>query len=182
PAVEDEDADRVPLGAHGNGQRGPHPRVARDARRRDPRILGDVGNPKRLLRLPDGARETHARWIDLVAQHLQVALDLRVADAPGLVVAQHAGSGVNAEEAAALPAFALADGAQRLAQRLAGVGAFGEAARHGMLEREQLRCALALGDVAADAAIAAQAALGVEQRLAADGEPARAAVGSLPLH
>ena len=59
---------------------------------------------------------------------------------------------------------------------------FGKHAGDGVLEAQALLGALVLGNVAADAAVALEVPLGVEDRLAADREPAAAAARRRALH
>jgi hypothetical protein len=59
---------------------------------------------------------------------------------------------------------------------------FGEAQGYGVVELEELLDALLLGDVAADAAIAGEAAPAVEHRLAADADVAARAVRHVAPH
>ena len=61
-------------------------------------------------------------------------------------------------------------------------GELDQAAKARFALAQRLLGALLVGDVAADAAIALEAALGIEHRLAADRKPARAAFGRGPLH
>ena len=81
---------------------------------------------------------------------------------------------------AIVPAHGLAhrldDARNRFAQRV-GIR---EDLRHGVLDRLALLLLLVLGDVLADAAIAPEAPLRVEHRLAADADPAELAVGAGP--
>src|SRR5207248_11182310 len=61
-------------------------------------------------------------------------------------------------------------------------GELDQAAKARFALAQRLLGALLVGDVAADAAIALEAALGIEHRLATDRKPARAAFGGGPLH
>src|SRR6185295_19184769 len=92
-------------------------------------------------------------------------------DAPGLAEAQQAGFLVGVEIAPALPALRLAHRADDRPQRVGCGFGLGQPARRRMLERAQLLVALARGDVLADAAVALEAARGIEHRLAADADP-----------
>src|SRR6185295_11084250 len=67
-------------------------------------------------------------------------------------------------------------------QRGARAVGLGEAAGNRVLHRLESVFALALGDVAADAAVADEASGGVEHRLAGERQPDRGAVGAGALH
>ena len=97
-----------------------------------------------------------------------------IGDRPRVLEAQQLA--VDAEVAAAGEALGFADGAHHALQAGGGVLGGGEQARHLVLEAQHLLGALLLGDVAPHAAVAGEAAVGVEQRLAAHAHVAHAAV------
>ncbi len=96
--------------------------------------------------------------------------------APVRGAAQAAGAVIDFPEIGAVPGVGLADRPQRALQRFGNARGLGQAARHRMLEREQLSGALVLGDIPADADVTPEAASVLEDRLGAQRQPDHPAV------
>src|SRR5207244_4339193 len=168
-ARERQHGDGAVLRHHGQRKGGEAPALAGGARR-GARGARQIGRPHRPARLPQHAR---------TAQQL---FDLRFAPEPALRVAHVPIGLIDAVAAPAVPAFDVADEAQRRAQALRGGLRMSQRARDRMLELAQLVRALLLADVAADAAIALEDAFLVEQRLAAQRYPDDAPILGGVLH
>src|SRR5258708_17879730 len=82
----------------------------------------------------------------------------------------------------AVPAFGLGERLQRAAERFVGRRVLGEAPREAVLEPQQPLDALLRRDIAADAAIAGEVALGVEHGLAGGEHVAAIAIVELAPH
>src|SRR5262249_35251463 len=136
-----------------------------------PRILGNVGRPQRLPRLPRTPGESLSRTIDQRARGLDEALDRRLGDAPGSTVAQHVPGFLHREVAAAIPGLRLAHGTYARLQAPVHVVRFCKIAVYRALQRPQVFFALARRDVFADAAVAAERAGRVEDRMSAHAGP-----------
>ena len=141
-AVEDEHADGLAVGVHREHHRAAHPGLGRELRPRHARVVADVGHPERLAGLPHVAEEADAGGVLHGERLPQVALALRVRDAPGPAGAQHAARLVDVDVARGLPALGLADRLHRGLERLARVARLAEAHRHLVLEAEQRLLAL----------------------------------------
>src|SRR6185369_2878851 len=139
------------------------------------RVLRHVGGPYRLARLPGKAAQTLAGPVDELAREQDETLNRGIGDAPALGEAQDPPSLVDAEIAAAFPAFGFAHRADHGLQRGRCAVGIGEDARHRVLELAQLLGAPALGDVARNSLVALEGARGIEYRLAAHSEPDLAA-------
>ena len=174
-----EHADGKSVGDHRREERAARPALRREQR---PRIVLRVGYPESLAALPYRADQARARRDGELARVVHETLDIRGADRPGLLHAHDARIAIQPEVAAAVPAFGFADRPQRALQGGRYVVGFGKHAGDGVLEAQALLGALVLGNVAADAAVALEVSLGVEDRLAADREPAAAAAWRRPLH
>ena len=177
--VKRQDADDAPIGMHRADERGSRAHVLRESRAR---IGLCVGHPERLAGLPCRADEARAGNELELARRGDEAIGLRRAVAPRLLEAHRRARDVDREIAAGLPALGFADGLQHATQHRRQAVGLGEHTVHRVLEAQALLGALVVGDVAADAAVAAEAAFGVEHRLAADRKPAAAAVGRRTLH
>src|SRR5580765_2750024 len=164
-----EHAHDLAFGGDREHERSVHAGVARELRLRDARVLGDVRGPQGLARPPHLAGQADPGSVGEIARPGDETLDGLAGDAPCLGEAQDARFFVRRKVPAALPVLRLADGPHGRLQRRGGAGCFREAARDRVLEYEQLLVAAALGDVARHTAIAAEAALLVE-----NGLPARA--------
>ena len=116
-----------------------------------------------------------------VARAAEELLGGGLAREPAFLQRDLAARRIDPEAAAVVPALDVADGAQAGLQALGDAVRLGERARHGMLQPQELLAALLRRDVAADAAVALEHALGVEQRLAAQREPHAAAVAQRAL-
>src|SRR5258705_6913576 len=95
---------------------------------------------------------------------------------PEFAEGEHSGLVVPAEVPAALPALRFAYGANHSFQRLGSTVRLGERAGDHVLQSQQLLGAHARGDVLADTAIALEALLRVEHRLAARADVTRIAL------
>ena len=145
-------------------------------------VAADVRDPQRLAGLPHGADQPFA-GVELDAVR-------RLGEAPRVLVARHRPVRQAAQrpslrlpEDRAVPAERVADRLERAAERLGrGAVRLRQAQRDRVVQLEQLLDALLLGDVAADAAIAGEAAARVEGRLAADADVAPPAVGQVAPH
>src|SRR5260221_9129459 len=146
------------------------------------RIGPRVGDPERLAGLPYRADEARAGNQLELARRGDETLSLRRAVAPRLLEAHLGAGGVDREITARFPAFGFADRAQHALQDGRDAVGLGQHAVDRVLEAQALLGALVIRDVAADAAVAAEASLGIEHRLAADREPAAAFSGSGALH
>src|SRR5260221_2916160 len=146
------------------------------------RIGPRVGDPERLAGLPYRADEARAGYQLELARRGDETLSLRRAVAPRLLEAHLGAGGVDREITTRFPAFGFADRAQHALQDGRDAVGRGQHAVDRVLEAQALLGALVLRDVAADAAVAAEAALGIEHRFAADREPAAAFSGSGTLH
>src|SRR5260221_8570849 len=146
------------------------------------RIGPRVGDPERLAGLPYRADEARAGYQLELARRGDETLSLRRAVAPRLLEAHLGAGGVDREITARFPAFGFADRAQHALQDGRDAVGLGQHAVDRVLEAQALLGALVIRDVAADAAVAAEASLGIEHRLAADREPAAAFSGSRALH
>src|SRR5439155_21529406 len=154
-----------------------------EAGARRARIVARIGDPHRLARLPDRADQSRAPGEAQLARAFDEALrafDRRVE--PLRIAAQLARALVRLPDLGAVPAFGLAQRLQRAAERLLRRRVLGEAPGDAVLEPQQPLDALLRGDVAADAAIAGEAAFRVEQRLAGGEHVAAAAVLELAPH
>jgi hypothetical protein len=152
-AGEGEQTDRPALRDRREGERGEG--AVRFARR-----LGEHGLP---FVLPGEAR---AR---------QELLRRRLAREPAFLEGDGAVRGIDAKAAPVLPALDVADRTQARLQAFRGSARLRKRTRDRVLEAQQLLAALLLADVAADAVVALEVALGVEDRLARQGEPHGAA-------
>ena len=135
---------------------------------RPPRHAGgarQIARPHRLAGLP-----AHARA-------LEELLDGGLAREPAVLELQLAARRVESEIATIIPALHLAHCAQRRLQTLRHRARVAEAARHGVLQAQQLLGALLRGDVTAHATVAGESAAFGDDRLARDRDPHRAAVG-----
>src|SRR3989449_864900 len=141
-----------------------------------PRVVHGVLRPDRLAALPDVARQAFARAQGDRPRALDELPHHRVGHAPRVLKAQQAACLVQPEIAAAGPALDLADRADHGAHRLVRLVLSGQRMRDPVLQAQHLLGALLRRDVAADAAIALEAAAVVEYRLAAQREPDAVAV------
>src|SRR5258708_23786372 len=96
------------------------------------------------------------------------------------VAAQQVGLLVDLPDLRAVPAFGLAERLQRAAERFLRRGVLGEAPRDAVLEPQQPLDPLLRRDVASDAAIAGEAAPGIEHPVAGAENSAAIAVSQLP--
>ena len=178
PRGEFEYPGELSAGAHREQQRCLQAAFARELHAADARVLDRLGRPDRLARLPDRADQALPGTEGEAARAFDEALRARNAGrGPARILAQHVAGFVRRPELRAIPAEHLARRLQRAAQSLGRARRLGEAQRNRVVELEQLLDALLLGDVAADAAIAEEASLGIEHRLAADADVAARAVG-----
>src|SRR5258707_9818447 len=176
---EREDADRAALGMHRADEGRSRAHGGREPRAR---IGLRVWHPERLAGLPRGAHQPYATRKFELAGFGDEAVGLRRADAPCLLEAHLAAGRVDREIAAAVPAFGFADRTQHALQHAGHAIGLGKHAGNGVLESQALLGMLLLGDVAANAAIALESFFGVEDRLAADRQPAAAAARRRALH
>src|SRR5258708_11016315 len=140
-------------------------------------MLQIVADRHRCSRLPDGAHHSLAPLDSDLARTLDHGRDaLTVQRAPMLVKAQRAARFVQLPQLSAIPAFAFAYRAQRTLEREGDTAGPGKAGHHRVLEQEQLLGALLRRDIAPGAKVAAECAVCVEDRLAAERQPDRAAV------
>ncbi len=143
-AVEGEHADRLAFGIHGKDDPTVQSRVASKLGLLDAGIAGDVGDPKRLSRLPHLACRADARGATDVARFFDEPFDVGAGDAPGLAEPQSPALLVRAEIPSDVPALRLAYRADdRLQADRRAVGAR-DVPDHGVLERKQLLLAPAL--------------------------------------
>src|SRR5581483_3088246 len=155
------------LGGDGKHERGADPAFRERGAVHGARVAPDVGDPERLAGLPHLAGEALARAEHELARRVDQLLDARDRRAPGIAEAQHLVV-VGVPVAPAVPDLGLAQRPDHGAQARRAALGLGEAARDRVLEAQQLLLALARGDVLADAAVAAELARVVEDRLAAD--------------
>src|SRR5467141_1395143 len=147
------------------------------------RVVHGVLRPDRLAALPDLARQAFARTQGDRPRTLDELLHHRIGHAPRVLKAQQAVRLVEPEIAAASPALDLAHGTDHRTHDFVRLVLPGERMRDLVLQAQHLLGALVRRDVAADAAIALEAAAVVEYRLAAQREPDAVAVagGALDL-
>jgi hypothetical protein len=129
-----------------------------------------VGDPRRLAFLPGRPGQADA-GLDGRLGTAQARRGVEARGAPALEQPQDPGFLVHAPEIGAVPAFALAQAAQHRLDRLDHVGAFGHRARYAVLEQAQVLDAPLVRYVASNAEVAAEAAVLVTERLAAEREP-----------
>src|SRR2546422_2867984 len=135
------------------------------------RVVPGVLRPDRLAALPDVARQAFARAQGDRPRTLDELPHHRVGHAPRVLKAQQAACLVQPEVAAAGPALDLAHGADHRAHDFVRLVLSGQRMRDLVLQAQHLLGALLRRDVAADAAIALEAAAVVEYRLAAQRQP-----------
>src|SRR6185436_2221976 len=140
------------------------------------RVARGVRYPERAAALPDRADQSRAALERQAARALAQRFESRLMVAGRLVVAQHPGRLVQAEEAAALPAFGLADCLQHGAHALGRARRYGQRARRLVLEAQRVLGGDAGRHVLGDPAIAGERPDGVEHRPAGDADVAHLAV------
>src|SRR6185436_3235482 len=178
PGGEGEHRDDAPAGAHRKDQRVLQAGLARQVDATDAGVLRRVGEPHRLARLPNLADQAVAGPELDTARAIDEALRARHGGRrPRSEAAQHAVRLLERPDLGAIPAQHVARRLQRATEAIGRARRLGQAQRHRVVELEELLDALLLGDVAADAAIAEEAPLGIEHRLAADADVAPRAVG-----
>ena len=178
-AAEAEHADDFRARAQRDQQRGAQTHLLEQlvAYALGPGLLQIVADPQRFSRLPHGAHHPLAPLDSALARSFDHGRDaLGVQRAPMLVKAQRAAGFFHLPQLGAIPALAFADRAQRTLEREGDAASAGEAGHHRVLEQEQLLGALLRGDIAPGAKVAAERAACIEDRLAAERQPDRAAV------
>src|SRR5205807_1578635 len=141
------------------------------------RVVHGVLRPDRLAALPDLARQACTWTQGNRARTLDELLHRRIGHAPRVLKAQQAACLVEPEIAAAGPALDFAKSADHVTHDCVGLALPGQRMRDLVLEAQHLLGALLRRNVAADAAVAREAAVSGEQRLAAHCDIAPAAVG-----
>ncbi len=175
-APEDEHAEPPPGARRREGEGAVQAAAPGERRGEHARVVAGIDGPDRLAGLEDGARESLAGSKRHGAAGLDEALDLRIGLGPRRLELQPRRALVEAEIAAAGPAFALADCAQHRSQPLDGVLGVRERTGHLVLEAQELLRALLRGDLPAHAPVADEPAVCRVHRLAAHAKIARAAV------
>jgi hypothetical protein len=154
-AEERHDADDLGAVAQRDRERPAQPRIAREHRRRQHRLLGEVRDPQRQVALPHAAGEADVGRDRDRARRVEV---LDVAEASSALPDVHAAQGravlVDLPQLADVPALVLTDDAQDDRRRLGQAVRPREHARDDVLQRQQPLRALALGDLALERRLA----------------------------
>src|SRR5262249_20848726 len=141
-AVEAEGAYDLAARCHREHERAVHPGLVCDRLARGARVAHDVGDPERLTGLPDGSQQPDSGLVGDLARALDVQIEFGAGLRPELVEAENSRFLVDAEEAAAIPVERAAHHADSRLETGRDAVRLHDAARHGVLEPQQLLGAL----------------------------------------